>query len=93
MRIVGYIEDPSLKITIFQYDGKYSVQLESPHYAQIFKIRQGLGAETVEDIHRLIDTSFIEEVKLRFQSMHQQFMTRMEGFQEKEREEDWEEII
>jgi hypothetical protein len=93
MRIVGYIEDPSLKITLFQYDGRFSVQLETPHYAQIFKIRQGQGAESVEDIYKLIDATFIEEVKLRFQSMHMQFMSCMNGIQEKHQEDDWEEII
>lgn len=72
MRIAGYIEDPILKITIFQYEGKYSVQFETPHYAQIFKIKHTDDIQNVEDVRKLIDSDFIESIKVRFQEMHSQ---------------------
>ena len=79
MRIAGYIEDPILKITIFQYEGKYSVQFETPHYAQIFKIRHTDEMQTIEDIQRLIDATFIESVKVRFQEMHAQSLAALQS--------------
>lgn len=79
MRIAGYIEDPILKITIFQYEGKYSVQFETPHYAQIFKIRHTDEIQTTDDVRRLIDDTFLESVKVRFQEMHAQALAALQN--------------
>lgn len=78
MRIAGYIDDPILKITIFQYEGKYSVQFETPHYAQIFKIRHTDDIRSVEDVRKLIGPEFIESVKGRFQEMHAQTLIALQ---------------
>ncbi len=70
MRIAGDIPHPQFKITIFQYDGKYSVKIENTRYEQTFKIRPDLGVESVEDIIRLIDSEFMQVAERGFTAMH-----------------------
>jgi hypothetical protein len=62
MRIAGYIDHPILKITIFQMENRFSVKFEDPHLEQTYKFRQGPGLESVADIKRLIDASFMNKV-------------------------------
>ena len=49
MRIIGYIEHPNLKITVFKNEGKVSVQLESGLNVQLYKFRDGEGVENGRD--------------------------------------------
>lgn len=67
MRIVGHIEHPILKITIFQMSNRFSVKFENANYEQTFKIRQ---LETLAAVQELIDADFINRVEKRFQTMH-----------------------
>ena len=62
MRIAGYIEHPVLKITIFQMENKLSVKLESGLFEQTYKFRTGEQINTVEDIRKLVDDTFIAAV-------------------------------
>jgi len=70
MRIIGYIEHPSLKITVFKMDNRLSVKFESGLYEQIYKFRQGEGMETLADIQALVDDTFCQEVQQGIQTMH-----------------------
>lgn len=62
MRIIGYIDHPILKITIFQMENKFSVKLESGLLEQTYKFRTGEGINNLEDIRRLVDEEFLEAV-------------------------------
>lgn len=62
MRIIGYINHPILKITIFQMENKFSVKLESGLIEQTYKFRTGEGINSLEDIRRLVDEEFLEAV-------------------------------
>lgn len=62
MRIIGYINHPILKITIFQMENKFSVKLESGLIEQTYKFRTGEGINGLEDIRRLVDEEFLEAV-------------------------------
>lgn len=93
MRIAGYIQDDLLKITVFQYEGKFSVQFETPHYAQIFKIRNQEGLDSFEQVKTIIDDSFIEAVKKRFQEMHLQALSSLNRRESSAIEQEFDEII
>ena len=71
MRIIGHIEHPQLKVTLFKMDNKFSVKLESGVYEQTYKFRQSKDLETTEDLKKLIDPEFIESVLLEINRMHQ----------------------
>ena len=62
MRIIGYIEHPILKITIFQMEGKFTVKLESGLFEQAYKFRAGAAISGAEDIRKLVDEGFIAAV-------------------------------
>ncbi|MCO6477834.1 MAG: hypothetical protein J5I94_14485 [Phaeodactylibacter sp.] len=93
MRIVGYIDHPVLKITIFQMENKLSVKLESGLFEQIYKFRTGGLVNTVEDIRKLVDDSFITEVLQEMSRMRSIRTKALERLDPGEGEEAFEEII
>lgn len=66
MRIIGNIDHPSLKITLFKMDNKLSVKFESGFYEQTYKFRIADGLETAEDLKKLVDESFLLAVDEQF---------------------------
>ena len=70
MRIIGYIEHPNLKITVFKNEGKVSVQLESGLNVQLYKFRDGEGVDNLEQARQLIDSAFVAKVQASMQQMH-----------------------
>jgi len=70
MRIIGYIEHPTLKITLFKMDNKLSVKFESGFYEQTYKFRAANDLETAADLTELVDASFIEAVSEQFIQLH-----------------------
>lgn len=90
MRIIGNIEHPNLKITVFQMDNKLSVKFESGLYEQTYKFRTGEGLENLEDIKKLVDIPFMQAVEQELQRMHQirnGALSRIETGEEEEFEE------
>ncbi len=77
MRIAGYIEHPTLKITIFQYQGKYSLKLENSHFEETFKLREELFP-SVEAVRALVTNDFLEKVQDRFTQMSKQMKMYLE---------------
>jgi hypothetical protein len=76
MRLLGSIEHPSLKISVFKNDGKVLIQLESGSYAQTFKFRDGEGVEGLDDARRFVTDSFLTDVSEVFQYMHRARMAQ-----------------
>lgn len=71
MRIIGNIEHPVLKITVFKMENKISIKFESGLYEQTYKFRTGDGMETFEDVEKLVDSAFLERVGDILQTMHE----------------------
>jgi hypothetical protein len=72
MRIIGYIEHPILKISVFKMEHKFSVKFESGFAEQIYKFRQDDHIQHLKDIQNLIDAAFIQKVEAILQTMHQE---------------------
>ncbi len=70
MRIIGYLGHPGLKTTVFKMDNRLSVKFETGLYEQTYKFREGEGADTLEDVQRLVDEGFFSGVLELFQHMH-----------------------
>lgn len=73
MRIVGYIDHPVYKITVFKTDTRLSIKFEDTSYEQTYKFRPSIATNSLAEIKRLVDTDFLQQVGQRFQSMHQDF--------------------
>ena len=70
MRIIGYIEYPGMKVTVFKMDNRLSVKFETGLYEQIYKFREGEGIETLEAARVFVDEIFGRSVLGQFQQMH-----------------------
>ena len=70
MRIVGDIEHPRLKITIFKMDERYSIKFESGLYEQTYKIRSSETINSPEDVKALVDTDWLSDVETILKHMH-----------------------
>lgn len=68
MRVVKEIPYANFKITIFQWNGKYLIKIESGLLEQTFKINE-LDITTEEDVLQLLDEPFLDEAVSRFQEM------------------------
>lgn len=70
MRIIGQIEHPTLKITVFKMDNKLSVKFETGLYEQTFKFRESEELRGFEDMQKVVDQPFINFVLDEFSRMH-----------------------
>jgi len=71
MRIVGEIDHPFIKITIFKMDDKFSVKFETGQIEQIFKFGERENINTIEELKALIDDFFLQNIEYQFKMMHQ----------------------
>lgn len=74
MRILGYIEHPAMKITVFKMDNRLSVKFETGMHEQTYKFRVEDAVQSLEDVQRIVDEAFQEAVLQLFRSMHMNSM-------------------
>jgi hypothetical protein len=76
MRIIGNIEHPGLKISVFKNEGRTSVKFETSLYEQTFKLGDDERFSTVEGVKQIVDGPMIEQILHGFRVMHS---TRLES--------------
>ncbi len=69
MRIIGYIDHPTLKITIFELGNRMAVKFETGLYEQTYKFRKSSAIQQADDIRRIVSPSFIDQVDNLFTRM------------------------
>ena len=77
MRIVGDIEHPRLKITVFKNDGRFSLKFENGLLEQTYKFRDDQRLTTVDDVKSIVDQSFTEKIEEILRGMHEAKMDAM----------------
>lgn len=70
MRIIGQIEHPDLKITVFKSDNRISVKFENEGYEQTYKLGTDERSSSLEAVRQWVDAGFIAEVLHQMQAMH-----------------------
>lgn len=93
MRIIGYIEHPILKITVFKTNNRISVKLESGLYEQTYKFRESEQLNHIEQVKNLIDQEFIEAVAQEITQMHQRKLQALQRFLPPATEDEFDELI
>ena len=93
MRILGAIDHPEWKITVFKMDNRLSVKLETGLYEQTYKIRMGEGIETLDDARLWMDADFLQAAGRQFAAMHQNRLGAMARKSTQEERAEFEEII
>jgi hypothetical protein len=68
MRVVKEIAHPQCKITIFSWNNRYLIKLETGLLEQTFKINH-FDVANEEEVSALIDSNFVQEAIDRFSSM------------------------
>lgn len=69
MRILGYIEHPVMKITVFKTDTRYAVQFEDGLCELTYRYRTDGPLEGFDAIKKLIDPEFLTHVGQQLQQM------------------------
>ena len=72
MRYLKDIFNNRFKISIYQWNNKYIIKIESGTYEQTYKIDQYEVAD-VEEIEKCVDNIFLESVENRFNAMNNDF--------------------
>ncbi|MFC2175710.1 hypothetical protein ACFLR1_01900 [Bacteroidota bacterium] len=68
MRVVGRIPHPSITITLFSYNERYTVKLEAGPMEQSYKIpTEKVGS--VENLQKLVDAPFLTDCLKHFNAM------------------------
>ena len=93
MRIVGTIDHPILKITVFKMDEKFSIKFENGLLEQTYKIRAGSEINSFEEIKKMVDPKWINEVMQMLQQMNQSKLEATARFLVVNDEAEFDEII
>ncbi|MCF8276688.1 MAG: hypothetical protein K9J17_08140 [Flavobacteriales bacterium] len=80
MRVVGHIPHPSITITIFEYNEKYTVKMEAGPMEQSYKITID-QIENLGNLHKLIDAPFLTECIDHFNAMYLSWKSTIERHQ------------
>ncbi len=91
MRIIGNIDHPTLKISVFRNDNRISLKFENAQYEQIFKMKESISS--VEDAQRFADATFCKNVETHFIAMHQNKIDALQRFLPSNEKNEFEEII
>jgi len=92
MRILGYIDDPKLKITVFADNGKIIVQAQDTYSQLSYKFREGSVVHDIQSVKALMDESALDNIR---KQLAQQEAERVRLIQEalKKAEDEFDEII
>jgi hypothetical protein len=77
MRVIGEIPHPQLKITLFNWNGKYLIKLEAGPYEQTYKVSE-TDVSGEDDIRKLVNETFIAGAMETFKAMHLNLSKAME---------------
>ncbi len=93
MRIIGYIEHPEWKITLFKMDDKFSIKFENNLFEQTFKFRASDQLSDESALRELVDPSFLAGVNAQFQAMLQLRNRSLQRLSDSNSEDEFPEII
>jgi hypothetical protein len=93
MRILGYVDHPRWKITVFKTDTRLSIKVENGQLEQTYKFRPTTHCNGLPDIQRILDEPFLAQIGQRFVTMEQDLANTFKRHIPDEEEEDFPEII
>jgi len=72
MRYIKDIPNKQFKISIYQWNNKYIINIEAGMFEQTYKIEE-YDITNVEEIEKSMDAAFLLKVLQRFEAMHEDF--------------------
>ena len=70
MRIIGNIEHPSLKISVFKADKRISVKFENAQYEQTIKFGDDDRFSNLDAVRTFVDNKLLEDILEGFRHIH-----------------------
>ena len=92
MRIVGYIEHPTYKITIMHMNLRYSLKFELGGIEQTYKIRESENISNPSELESLITPEILSKIDQQFHAM-EDIRIEILNSSVSGKEEEYEEII
>jgi hypothetical protein len=77
MRIVGEIPHDVFKITLFSWNNRYLIKLESGLLEQTYKINQ-YDLTSEDDLYKIVDQAFLDDALNRFSEMEKSLRLALE---------------
>ena len=77
MRVIGNIPHPAVQITLFHWNNKYLIKLETPLLEQTFKIPD-FDLSSEEELTKIVSAQFVEKALNRFNDMAESLHQSME---------------
>ena len=68
MRVIKEIVNTDYRTTIFNWNNKYIIKLETPSFEQTYKVDQYELASDADAVE-LLDTEFVQQIMIRFGQM------------------------
>lgn len=93
MRIIGEIEGHPCKITVFEMEDKISIKYEVDLLEQTYKFRKSAILSNIQDVKKLVDERYINEVMVRFIEMKDSFEKSIRRMGYNEQPSEFDEII
>ncbi|MEL6658203.1 MAG: hypothetical protein AAFP77_17240 [Bacteroidota bacterium] len=93
MRILGYLDHPVFKITVFKTDTRLSLKFENGDFEQTYKFRPTEHSNGLQEIGRLLDDDFLRQVDQRFDHMKADFSGTFSRNIQPEEEDEFPDII
>lgn len=79
MRVIGEIQHPECKITLFHWNNRYLIKLEQGLLEQTYKVQE-YDVATEDEIRRLITAEFIAASLRQFEAMRQTLHNALHTF-------------
>lgn len=71
MRIADEIIHPEYKITVFEHNGRFILQIEADMLTQTFKFRETGLLRSGKEIRHFLDDSFFRKIAAQFREMQE----------------------
>lgn len=81
MKLIGSIPHELCKISLYGWNSKFIVKIELGHFEQTYKVSE-LDVASEEDIHDMVNDSFLEKVMNRFEAMRIDWELAMENMED-----------
>ena len=93
MRILGYIDHPVLKITVFKTDTRLAVKFEDRLLEQTYKFPMQQQLNSLAEVRQLVEQQLVDFVMQNMQTMREQQMRALDSLPPVAGENEFEEII
>jgi hypothetical protein len=68
MRVIGEIEHPACKVTLFHWNNRYLIKLEQGLLEQTYKVQE-YDVPTEDEVKRMVNEEFLSAALVHFDSM------------------------